>query len=93
MFSLVVEDQRECLFYRKLSSLATSVQCPSGGGRAVMFKVSGAAIRYRADGTAPTTANGIPVSIGESVWYVGDLTKLQFIEQTASAVIDLHVFK
>lgn len=50
--------------------------------------VSGAAIRYRDDGTAPTASIGIPVAAGNCFQYSGNIPGLQIIQQAASATID-----
>lgn len=57
--------------------------------------VSGAAIRYRDDGTAPTTALGIPVGAGICYPYAvseGGMGALQLIQQTAGATVDIAFY-
>jgi hypothetical protein len=47
------------------------------------------AVRYRDDGTPPTATVGMPVAVGTTLRYDGDLSKIQFIEQTASAKLNI----
>jgi hypothetical protein len=47
-------------------------------------------IRYRDDGTAPTAAIGQPVLVADQpLVYVGTLSKVQVIQQSASATVDV----
>lgn len=50
------------------------------------------AVRWRDDGTAPTASVGMPLAAGVTLQYDGDLTKIQFIEQTASAIINISYY-
>jgi hypothetical protein len=50
------------------------------------------AVRWRDDGTAPTASVGMPLAAGVTLQYDGDLTKIQFIEQTASAKLNISYY-
>lgn len=50
------------------------------------------AIRWRDDGTAPTASVGMPLAAGVTLQYDGDLSKIRFIEQTASAKINISYY-
>jgi hypothetical protein len=47
------------------------------------------AVRWRDDEVAPTASVGMPLASGVTLQYDGDLTKIRFIEQTASAKINV----
>lgn len=49
-------------------------------------------VRWRDDGVAPTASVGMPLAAGVSLQYDGDLKKIQFIEQTASAKINISYY-
>ena len=49
-------------------------------------------IRWRDDGVAPTASVGMPLAIGVPLQYDGDLTKIRFIEQTASAKLNISYY-
>lgn len=51
------------------------------------------AIRWRDDGTAPTAAIGYPLAVGSELRYTGQgLANLQFISQTAGAIVNVAVY-
>lgn len=77
--------------YTSLSSATNLSGYPAGATSAIIY-VEGAAIRWRDDGTAPTTTVGMPVSSGQDFQYTGDFSKIQFIQQTASATINVSYY-
>jgi len=50
------------------------------------------AVRWRDDGIAPTATVGMPLAVGVTLSYDGDLNKLRFIEQTASAKLNVSYY-
>ena len=48
--------------------------------------------RWRDDDTDPTASVGMPLAAGVTLQYDGDLTKIKFIEQTASAKINVTYY-
>jgi hypothetical protein len=50
------------------------------------------AVRWRDDGVAPTATVGMPLAAGTTLQYDGDLTKIQFIEQTGSAKLNISYY-
>jgi hypothetical protein len=50
------------------------------------------AVRWRDDGTAPSATVGMPLPVNTPLIYDGDLTKIQFIEQTASAKLNISYY-
>jgi hypothetical protein len=77
--------------------VATNLTIPTGTTpRIVEICVSAASIRYRDDGTAPTAAIGIPVSITTNIptvcfQYSGNLRAIQFIG--TGATIDVAYYR
>lgn len=49
-------------------------------------------VRWRDDGVAPTASVGMPLAAGVTLSYDGDLSKLRFIEQTASAKLNISYY-
>ncbi len=49
-------------------------------------------VRWRDDDVAPTATVGMPLASGSTLQYDGDLTKIRFIEQTASAKINVTYY-
>lgn len=50
-------------------------------------------VRYRDDGTAPTATTGISLAPGEKVKYDGDLSVIRFIEELASAKLNVSYYR
>lgn len=50
-------------------------------------------VRWRDDGVAPTASVGMPMTVGDVLVYDGDLKRIQFIEQTASAKLNVSYYK
>lgn len=50
-------------------------------------------VRWRDDGTAPTASVGMPLSPGIPFQYDGDLNKIRFIEQAASAKLNISYYR
>jgi hypothetical protein len=73
-------------------SSPTSLTVPSGATMAQIC-VETAAVRYRDDGTAPTSSVGVPVGAGTCFSYAGPLTVIQFIAQAGSPTIDVSYYK
>jgi hypothetical protein len=71
---------------------ATNLTVPQGA-KIIQVCVSTQAIRYRDDGVAPTSTVGIPVSAGTCFQYSGPLPLIQFIQQAATATIDVSYYR
>jgi len=80
--------------YEQLGTLsAASTLDPTAGASNAMIIVSGAPVRWRADGTAPTASVGMPVAEGETIVIGGPLMgAIQFIEQSGTAELDVTYF-
>jgi len=78
------------LGYQQITTLtaATALTVPQGAALA-LITCSGAACRFRDDGTDPTGAIGYPMAVGEERIYAGSLSAIKFIEQAASAALDI----
>ena len=82
-----------CLGYQQITSLsaATALTVPSGATLAIITPES-QAVRWRDDGTDPTGAVGMPVPISTVLSYDGDLQRIRFIEQAASAKLNVSYY-
>ena len=90
-----------CLGYQQITSLSAAggLTVPtvdsSGNKQQPTFALIIAetqAVRWRDDGTAPTASVGMPLAVGVPLQYDGDLTKIRFIEQTASAKLNISYY-
>ena len=51
-----------------------------------------ASVRWRDDGTAPTSSVGMNLSTGGELDYSGDLTQIQFIANAGSPILDISFY-
>ncbi len=49
-------------------------------------------VRWRDDNTNPTASVGMPLAVGVPLQYDGDLTKIRFIQQSASAILNISYY-
>lgn len=50
-------------------------------------------VRWRDDGTSPNTTTGVQLAAGDQFYYTGDLTAIEFIEETSTAVLNISFYK
>ena len=50
-------------------------------------------VRWRDDGTNPTTSVGLVITAGTSLWYYGTMSAIKFIEVTGSAKLNISYYK
>lgn len=90
-----------CMGYQQITDLSSAVgltvptQTPDGSKQQPTFALiiaEGAAVRWRDDATAPTASVGMPLAIGVPLQYDGDLTKIKFIQQTATAKLNISYY-
>ena len=81
------------LGYQQITSLSasTALTVPVGATMALIVAET-QAVRWRDDGTAPTASVGMPLATGASLSYDGDLKAIRFIQQTASAVLNVSYY-
>jgi hypothetical protein len=89
------------LGYQQITSLtsSTALTVPNTDVNGLACKPSIAiitaesqAVRWRDDDVAPTASVGMPLAAGVTLQYDGDLTKIRFIEQTASAKLNVSYY-
>lgn len=79
------------LGYQQITSLsaATALTVPAGTILAMCMPET-QAVRWRDDGTSPTATVGYPLAVGQELRYdAGGLAAVKFIEQTASAKLNV----
>ena len=90
-----------CFGYQQITSLSAAagltvpVVTPEGlNGKPVfaLIVAEGAPVRWRDDNISPTASVGMPLAIGVPLQYDGDLRKIKFIEQSASAKLNISYY-
>lgn len=82
------------LGYQQITSLAasTALTIPAGCSLIIVTPET-QAVRWRSDGVAPTATVGYPLAVGvEARFTIKQFAALRFIEQTASAKINVYYF-
>lgn len=67
-----------------MPAVATPIHKPNF----VMIVAEAQAVRWRDDGVAPTATVGMPLAVGATLLYDGDLAKIQFIAQVTGGIIN-----
>jgi len=88
-----MKDYSAPLGYQQITSLssATALTVPAGSSYAVI-RAQTQAVRWRDDGTSPTASVGIPLGTSDTLVYDGNLSAIKFIEQAASAALNVAYY-
>jgi len=78
--------------YVQLTDLGTATGIGAGGGRVAMIQCLNQNVRWRDDGTDPTTTVGIRLHAGATFFYTGNLRSIRFIEETAGAELNINLY-
>jgi hypothetical protein len=90
-----------CIGYEQITSVSssTALNVPLVDKNGLSCKASFAlitpetqSVRWRDDGTAPTSSVGMPLSAGVTLQYDGDLSKIRFIEQLSGAKLNVSYY-
>lgn len=90
-----------CMGYQQITSLSSAVgltvptQTPNGSATKANFALIIAEtqnVRWRDDGVDPTASVGMLLTAGVPLQYDGDLSKIKFIEVTASAKLNISYY-
>lgn len=86
-----------CGYQQLAVDTAKSLTIPAACGEApslAVIRTEAQAVRYRDDGTAPTTTVGMPIAIADPpLEYQGRISALQFIAQTSGGIVDVLFYK
>lgn len=82
------------LGYEQLTSFssAKALQSVPAGAKVVVLNPETKSVRWRDDGTSPTTSVGMVIAAGEYFTYTGDPSALVFIEVSATAKLNVSYY-
>lgn len=99
--STAVKAITSCLGYQQITALssATALTVPVVDANGLSAKPTLAlivsetqAVRWRDDGVDPTASVGMPLAVGVTLQYDGDLSRIRFIEQAAGAILNISYY-
>lgn len=80
--------------YQQVASLSSAAGLtPVAGSVFAIIQAESQQVRWRDDGTNPTTTVGMVLNPGENLLYNGNLGAIKFIEVTASAKLNVSYYK
>lgn len=79
--------------YEQVTSMssAAGLTVPAGS-EAALLEAEDQNIRWRDDGTDPTTTVGMTLYAGDTLIYTGKLSTIKFIEETATAKLNVSYY-
>lgn len=78
-------------FQTLTAATSTALTVPAGSKYAIIQALT-QNVRWRDDGTAPTAAIGIRLTAGADLFYTGELANLRFIQEAATAEINVSYY-
>lgn len=82
--------------YQQISSAtlaaSTGLTVPAGATVAIIQNNGTQAVRFRDDGTDPTSSIGQRIPAGETLTYDGDLSAVEFIREADGAILDIAYY-
>ena len=65
---------------------------PAGSPTLALIQALTQNVRWRDDGTSPTSTVGMQLAAGDQFLYTGDLSTIEFIEESATAELNVTLF-
>jgi len=93
MSTYVIDAALEPELYRQLFPTSVMGMGSTGLGRVALIQCLNQNVRYRDDGVDPTTTVGVRIHAGESIWYIGSLRDIKFIEEASGAELNIQVYR
>jgi hypothetical protein len=64
----------------------------AAGATHALIQTESQNVRWRDDGTSPTASVGVQLEAGKDFWYTGDLAALKFIQESATAKLNVSYY-
>jgi len=79
--------------YQQVTTLSAAQGItPASQARAALIQALTQDVRWRDDGTNPTSTVGMLLEAGRDMYYTGDLSQLRFIEVLAGAELNISYY-
>lgn len=89
----MIEGRRAPLGYQRITSVSSVVTLtPPQGTQQVLIQAETQDVRWRDDGTDPSSTVGVLLPKNTLFVYEGDFSKIRFIEVTASSKLNISYY-
>lgn len=86
-------EQNTCVGFQTLSSLSTATRLTiPNGARFAMISVEAQDVRWLDDGNNPSASVGMPMSVGDTMWFTGTISEFRVIEQASGARVSVGYY-
>lgn len=79
--------------YFQLTNLSSVASVAGGNGRVALIQALNQNVRWRDDGTNPSSTVGMRLAAGETFLYNGDMRKIRMIEEASGAEVNISTYK
>lgn len=81
--------------YEQLTGLSSAkrLQAIPTGARVALIQAEDQNVRWKEDGNDPTTSTGMQLAAGKDMWFTGNLANIVFIEEAASAKVNVSYWQ
>ena len=93
MATFIKDAALEPELYRQIFPVSAIGLGSTGLGRVAPIKCLNKNVRYRDLGVDTTKTVGMRNHAGESIWYVGNLRTVKFIEESSGAELNIQVYR
>lgn len=85
--------QTRCVGFEQITGLSSAKGLTGAAGASyAIIQAETQDVRFRADGSDPTSSVGGVIAAGGSLKWDSDFTQIKFIESAASAKLNVHYF-
>jgi len=97
-FTQTFRSGSQIAWYGQITDLSSAIGLPKAtAGRRAVFHATGQNVRWRPDGVDPDSTTGMLLRTlatgGDEVEFVGDLTKLRFIETVVGGILNVTIYR
>jgi len=88
------DEVRKPVGYGQDASFASASALPAipPKARIALIQAEGDSLRWRDDGTNPTTSVGMILATGETFLYIGDLSRIKIVESSTNSTVNVSYY-
>lgn len=90
----IYDANRDPIGYQQITALGTAVSLtPPTGADVAIIQAEGQPVRWRDDGTDPTTTVGMRLAAGADFLYTGSLSDMRLIGEALGAILNVSYYE